>query len=765
MNSFGGNIVRTPNLENQGKYQFASDAYDYFYYLSAAEEAVSFQGMKSFCVYLMFADVSAEIRLSTGEAISAGDAVQYENASALLYVRGGKAKFLIAGTTTAHFKDKSVKLTRADQMTFVSKPWGSELWVTGEHPGYCLKQIKINKGARTSLQYHRIKRETIVLVQGEAKLFFKKDDDVENDRVFSKNLGSTSLSPVSMLDVSPNTLHRLEAITDIVLCEASTPQLDDVVRVSDDANRRDGRIESEHVHGTLSKVCILTSGRGTRMGSYSKVINKALLPIDRKAAISHIIEKFPAETNFVIGLGFLKDQVMNYLQIAHPNTKFTFVNVENFDGPGSGPGLSLQCCSRYLQGPFYFVSCDTLWEEKIDQEPEDWFGVATVPVNESEQYCNFETHDGCVTGIRDKEHVEGPQFKAFVGLCHIQNYKAFWKGISKEVTIEGESQVSNGIAALLNCHRPLAKTVNWSDVGTFEKYKAVASRHESYDFSKTNEFLYMVGGKVIKMFADPIVTERRVQKARLGTEVFPVIVDYVDQFYSYHLQPGKPLYEEINTEIFSDLLSFLERKLWRSKDILKAEMREVCRKFYYDKTMERLALYHDKYRVGDMSTIVNGVRIGTTASLLKDVPWDVLFDGKPVFMHGDLHFDNILFDRETVKLTLLDWRHDFAGRVEFGDLYYDLAKLYGGILLNYMGIKANDFSYLEKNDEIRYELPKTDTSYITQLESFVVSRGLDLLRVRILVGLIYLNMAPLHQFPFDKVLYSLSRLTLHNELT
>ena len=49
-----------------------------------------------------------------------------------------------------------------------------------------------------------------------------------------------------MIDVFPPTLHRLEAISDITLYETSTPQLDDVVRVQDDAKRPDGRIDIEH---------------------------------------------------------------------------------------------------------------------------------------------------------------------------------------------------------------------------------------------------------------------------------------------------------------------------------------------------------------------------------------------------------------------------------------------------------------------------------------------------------------------------------------
>ena len=69
------------------------------------------------------------------------------------------------------------------------------------------------------------------------------------------------------------------------------------------------------------KVCILTAGKGTRMGAYSKIINKSLLPIKNKAMISHIIELFPINYEFVIGLGHLGHQVKNYLRAAHPKTK------------------------------------------------------------------------------------------------------------------------------------------------------------------------------------------------------------------------------------------------------------------------------------------------------------------------------------------------------------------------------------------------------------------------------------------------------------
>ena len=113
------------------------------------------------------------------------------------------------------------------------------------------------------------------------------------------------------------------------------------------------------------KVCILTAGKGSRMGKMGLKLNKALLPIKSKAIISHIISKFPSETKFVIALGYLGYQVKNYLEIAHSDLDIDYVEVKNFDKIGSGPGKSLLSCKKKLQTDFFFISCDTLWNGKI----------------------------------------------------------------------------------------------------------------------------------------------------------------------------------------------------------------------------------------------------------------------------------------------------------------------------------------------------------------------------------------------------------------
>ncbi len=517
----------------------------------------------------------------------------------------------------------------------------------------------------------------------------------------------------------------------------------------------------------IQTVCVLTAGKGTRTGALGLQLNKALHPIDGKAIISHIIEKFPTETEFVVGIGYLGEQVRQYLQIAHANRRFTFVAVDNYEGLGSGPGYSLLCCREYLQKPFYFVSCDTLWDNVLDWSMTDnWLGVARINPSESRNYCNLKIIDNRVMELRDKVYIDDVTFQAFVGLCHIKDFLVFWTALENDETVAGEHQISNGIKALIGKTHVHARTIEWTDVGDADKYKKTVGRYENYDFSKQNEALYIVNRKVIKFFVDATVTQRRVKKSKLNPGVFPPITHHVGQFYAYDFQPGETLYRANNRETFQRLLDWLGANLWQPGSVDRGIMRTTCLKFYRDKTLERLEMFHQKYAAADTGSCVNGRDIPATSGLLARVPWSRLSEGIPCFIHGDLQFDNILYDVATNSFTLLDWRQDFGGHVEFGDLYYDLAKLYGGIILNYDYIKLNLLSYAEDGPNIFFDFAQRfqADNYLRQLSEYLREKDYDLIRVRILVALIYLNMSPLHHYPFDKLLYSLGRDLLYKEI-
>jgi mannose-6-phosphate isomerase len=113
-------------------------------------------------------------------------------------------------------------------VTRVEKPWGYELhWAKTDR--YVGKVIHVNKGHALSLQYHNVKDETIFLWSG--KLLFEID--------VNGTLEKREMRPGEAVHVTPKTIHRMTAIEDSDILEASTPELHDVVRLEDRYGRSD----------------------------------------------------------------------------------------------------------------------------------------------------------------------------------------------------------------------------------------------------------------------------------------------------------------------------------------------------------------------------------------------------------------------------------------------------------------------------------------------------------------------------------------------
>ena len=129
------------------------------------------------------------------------------------------------------------------------------------------------------------------------------------------------------------------------------------------------------------KVLIPTAGLGSRLGNYTKFLNKSLVNINLKPTISYQIEKFSENTEFVIALGYKGNLVKQFLEIAYPKRSFIFVEIDNYDGPGSGLGLSITKCMEYLKNPFIFMSCDTIVEEDIPSPSKNWMAFSKVQNN------------------------------------------------------------------------------------------------------------------------------------------------------------------------------------------------------------------------------------------------------------------------------------------------------------------------------------------------------------------------------------------------
>lgn len=122
------------------------------------------------------------------------------------------------------------------------KPWGREIWFAWTDK-YAGKILEIKKGHRFSLQLHERKIETQFLMRGKVKL------TVGNN---SQKLKSIIMKPGDKADIFPGTIHRLEALENSLVFEVSTPELDDVIKLSDDYGRA-GRGNDDKLDTKLSK--------------------------------------------------------------------------------------------------------------------------------------------------------------------------------------------------------------------------------------------------------------------------------------------------------------------------------------------------------------------------------------------------------------------------------------------------------------------------------------------------------------------------------
>ncbi|MFQ5477093.1 MAG: cupin domain-containing protein [Candidatus Binatia bacterium] len=112
---------------------------------------------------------------------------------------------------------------KAREAERIDKPWGFEL-VWAHATGYVGKLIHIDAGQALSYQYHRRKEETILVLRGVLKLYVSEDD---TEPVLLR------LSPGESFHIHSGLRHRFEAEEEVELVEASTPELDDVVRLKD----------------------------------------------------------------------------------------------------------------------------------------------------------------------------------------------------------------------------------------------------------------------------------------------------------------------------------------------------------------------------------------------------------------------------------------------------------------------------------------------------------------------------------------------------
>jgi len=120
-------------------------------------------------------------------------------------------------------------LNYTDNIKRVEKPWGYELW-WAHTDKYVGKILHINEGECLSYQYHVKKDETIYLLSGNMHLEIEVEGEEKKE---------VNMVPGESIRIKPYTKHRFTALSECKVLEASTPEVEDVVRLED----RYGRVK------------------------------------------------------------------------------------------------------------------------------------------------------------------------------------------------------------------------------------------------------------------------------------------------------------------------------------------------------------------------------------------------------------------------------------------------------------------------------------------------------------------------------------------
>jgi dTDP-glucose pyrophosphorylase len=503
----------------------------------------------------------------------------------------------------------------------------------------------------------------------------------------------------------------------------------------------------------IEQVCILLAGRGSRMGTLSDGLHKSLLPLGGRAILSRILTAFPSETRFVLAVHHLEDQIRDFLRLAHPDLHVSFVHVTTIDGPTSGPGRSLLECAPLLQDPFLVVCGDSLFEgvPKAATATTSWMGIPSTPIEPGPRWCNIHCGPGnFVDQIIDKKKVSGSSWRPFNGVARVGRPGQFFKGLQKsaECNLSGEVQLSAGFQELI-ADGITAEEMNWTDVGTHENYH-IAQNKFAPSFEKFGEATYFEEDRVIKFFKDSTIVDSRCERAHILQGLTPAKIFRQGNFFLYQFVPGKTLSTFSDPATWEACLRTFNAKLWTANSAATSDLNRLCRQFYVEKTIDRMQ--NLRLLLSDHAAPEAHQPDWLSTAELESVYALTVRNQRATRVHGDFQCDNIIVQPDG-DFKLIDWRQDFAGCREFGDMTWDLAKFN-----LYLRFNLSDKSRLGKF------ATREPHFFFEKFRAFANALGVEPVGLDALSALALIQMSGLHAGTVGLELYSLGERWLREVL-
>ena len=216
-------------------------------------------------------------------------------------------------------------------------------------------------------------------------------------------------------------------------------------------------------------VVIMAGGKGTRLKPYTEILPKPLLPINKKPAIRHILEKFDnhGSTKFFITVNYKAGVLKSYFHETQGSFKIEIINE---DRP-LGTAGSLYYLKNKIKDHFFLTNCDTIVNTNyfnilnfhLKNKNDITIVVAKKIFNLPYGVCNVEKNNF--------QFVEKPKlkFKVNVGLYLLN--KNILNLIKKKRYLDFNTLLTNSLKMKKKVGYYEIKDRNWIDVGQMDKYK------------------------------------------------------------------------------------------------------------------------------------------------------------------------------------------------------------------------------------------------------------------------------------------------------
>ncbi len=386
--------------------------------------------------------------------------------------------------------------------------------------------------------------------------------------------------------------------------------------------------------------------------------------------------------------------------------------------------------------------------------------------------------DGTIASIVDKDYEKDDDAQAvFVGAFAFADAQAFAAAL--EVALAAPPAdldpfyVAVAAYVAVRGAGALFETGVWHDFGHLDTYHRTRQRF-FMDSRAFNELEVDASRGVVRKTSTNAAKLRRETRWYLDlpprlAHLAPRVLDhgdfgaeaYVDiEFYGYTALADAYLYGAWDGGAWSLALDAVHRvaEALRAEalELPDAEVAAILSAMYCDKTDERLApvLVDERFApLRGTGLTVNGVRglglDGALARLPELIAAVGLLDPRPLgVLHGDLCLSNILYDRRTGIVRLIDPRGDFGGLPLHGDPLYDRAKLAHSLEGDYDHLCRGLFDLRVDRDGVALDVHLTPAhERVKRLFARRAERALgerDGQRVRLIQALLFLTMIPLH---------------------